>query len=89
MPNNDNTPLDCAAVAECWERWCGITPWSKNLRRFGELGGQIIWWCGYPQSKSAIPLCFTLLATNGTKIPGNSRLKDIKAAVSTLTESVS
>lgn len=73
-----------ADVAEAWEGWCGITPWSQLLRRFGELGGKVRWWCGYPQSASAIPLAFTLVMPDGSEFNGHSRLKDLKAAVAVL-----
>lgn len=72
--------LECKYVAEQWERWCGKTPWSENLRKFGRLGGKIIWWGGYPQSKSAMPLCFVLVMPDKREWKG-SRLKDIKQAV--------
>ena len=73
-----------AVVAKFWESWCGITPWSKYLREFGELGGLIKYWGGVPQSASAIPLCFELLMPVGDVFPGGSRLKDIRAAVASL-----
>lgn len=75
-----------AAVAEMWEHWCGETEWSRSLRRFGEMGGLIRYWCGMPRSRSAIPLTFALFAPDGSKLPyDGSRLKDIKAAVAHLT----
>ena len=73
-------PELCSIVADAWETWCGETPWSIALREFGNLGGTIIWWCGYPRSKSAISLCFTLYL-NGAKLPGSSRLKDIRRTI--------
>jgi hypothetical protein len=73
-------------VAEAWEFWCGETPWSRSLRRFGELGGRVRWFGGYPRSRSAIPLCFCLYGPDGRELPSRSRLKDIKAAVATLEE---
>jgi hypothetical protein len=72
------------AIADFWEQWCGDTPWSRSLRRFGELGGKIQYWCGVPRSHSAIPLTFALYAPDGTELPCNYRLKDIKAAIKTL-----
>ena len=68
-------------TVEAWVAWCGETPWSKYLRRFGELGGKMIYWGGMPQSASAVPLCFQLFAPDGKELPCESRLKDIKAAV--------
>lgn len=73
-----------AEVARAWEVWCGDTPWSRSLRRFGELGGQVRWWGGYPRSASAIPLTFGLFAPDGSKLPSRSRLKDIRAAIAAL-----
>ena len=49
---------ECEDVAEKWENWCGKNRWTNLLESFGILGGKIIWWTGYPQSGSAIPLCF-------------------------------
>lgn len=72
-------------VAEAWERWCGVTPWSNFMRSFGELGGQVIWYCGMPRSASAIPLCFTLVMPDGTERNG-SRLRDLRDAVAELEE---
>lgn len=71
-------------VAADWEDWCGVTKWSIALRKFGELGGKIVWWSGYPQSKSAIPLCFSLFRPDGVEILCKSRLKDIRAAIETM-----
>lgn len=73
-----------AQIAEDWEAWCGETAWSKSMRRFGELGGLAVLWCGFPQSKSAIPLCFSLFRPDGTELPGKSRLKDIRHAITIL-----
>ena len=67
-------------VADAWESWCGPTQWSKALRQFGELGGEIRWLEGYPQSKSAIPLVFSLRLW-GHPLFGMGRLKDIRRAV--------
>ncbi|KKL57994.1 hypothetical protein LCGC14_2229800 [marine sediment metagenome] len=68
-------------VAERWEQWCGDTAWSRAMREWAALGGKVIWWGGVPRSASAIPLCFVLIDATGSKMPGNSRLKDIQAAV--------
>jgi len=73
-------------VAAAWERWCGETPWSRELRTFGRLGGRMVWWGGYPRSASAIPLCFSLYTPDGLPITGGSRLKDIRRAVALLRE---
>lgn len=73
--------VPAAQVAKAWERWCGDTTWSRAMREWAELGGKVIWWGGYPQSASAIPLCFVLVDATGQKMPGSSRLKDIRAAV--------
>ena len=70
----------CDEVAAAWERWCGITAWSSALREFGKVGGSIKWYGGYPRSRSAIPLCFTLICASGDEING-SRLKDIQHAL--------
>jgi hypothetical protein len=72
---------DCESVADSWAAWCGETQWSKKLRQFGELGGKIKWWCGVPQSPSAIPLCFSLYDAQKKEIEGSSRLKDIRYAI--------
>ncbi len=74
----------CNDVAETWEAWCGETAWSRNLRAFGKLGGQVNDFGGVPQSVSAIGLCFMLILPDGSEFPGNSRLKDIRAAVNFL-----
>ena len=73
--------ISCEEVAKQWENWCGDTPWSRGLREFGDEGGKIIWYCGFPRSKSAIPLCFSLVMPSGIEVPGSSRLKDIKEAI--------
>jgi len=75
---------DPAEIAEAWESWCGETPWSRALRRFGELRGKMQWLDGYPRCRSAIPLCFCLYAPDGSELPSHSRLKDIRAAIATL-----
>lgn len=74
------TPQDARDVAEGWRGWAGETAWTKAADEFGELGGKIAWYCGYPQSKSAIPLTFTLHMPDGTEFAGHYRLKDIRAA---------
>ena len=51
--NEIGCPLE---VAKAWVAWCGETAWSKALIEFSMYGGLIKWFCGYPQSKSAIPL---------------------------------
>lgn len=72
-------------IANDWADWCGEnTPWVKALREFASFGGLVTWWCGYPQSKSAIPLTFSLHRLDGTKLPCAYRLKDIRAAVAIL-----
>ena len=68
-------------VAEAWEGWCGETAWSQSAREFVRLGGEIDWICGYPRSKSAIPLCFTCVLPSGERLPGKNRLADIKTAI--------
>ena len=77
---NRRAPGLCSEVAEMWESWCGETKWSKSLRKFGDAGGRVIWWSGYPRSASAIPLCFSLFL-DGKELNGGSRLKDIRAAI--------
>lgn len=78
-------PVSCEEVATQWDLWCGPTPWSYTLRKFGILGGKIIWFCGYPHSASAIPLCFGLIMPDNTEFIApdlrHSRLKDIKQAL--------
>ncbi len=73
--------MPATQVAKEWEHWCGVTPWSQAMREWAELGGRVIWWGGFPRSKSAIPLCFVLVSRVGKELPGSSRLKDIQAAV--------
>jgi len=68
-------------VADEWEAWCGTTKWSTALRSLGDAGWSIQWWCGYPRSRSAIPLCFSLFTPNGDKFPCESRLTDLRAAI--------
>lgn len=68
-------------VARDWGRWCGETSWVKWMRRWGRAGGRVVWWCGYPQSASAIPLCFSLVGPSGDRPPCKSLLRDIRAAV--------
>ena len=75
-------PMSCDYVADRWAGWCGETQWSKKLREFGKLGGAVIWYCGVPQSASAIPLCFSLIMPDKSKFNGSSRLKDIRQAIS-------
>lgn len=77
----DFGPFDPDEVADAWKRWCGETAWSRGLRDWAELGGTMMWWCGYPRSKSAIPLSFTLIDPQGNEVPGEGRLKDIETAV--------
>lgn len=72
-------------VALIWEAWNGETSWSRALRRFGELGGRIKYWGGHPsKGKMTYPVRFELYGPDGTKLPCNSRLKDIKAAIAAL-----
>lgn len=73
-------------VADFWESYSGDTAWVKALREFGRLGGQIQYWCGVPQSASAIPLTFGLFHPDGREIECDSRLKDIRAAIVLLRE---
>lgn len=74
------TIQECDYVAKEWKGWCGENRWTRLLESFGILKGKIIWYTGYPQSKSAIPLCFELILETGEKIAG-SRLKDIQRAI--------
>ena len=73
-------------VADSWSNFCGVgSAWVQWMVSFGALGGKVRWWEGYPQSKSAVPLCFELFDSEDNKIPDtHSRLKDIKAAVAIL-----
>lgn len=76
------TPIDI--VIAKWQAWCGATRWTDALGRFAVLGGKVKWWCGFPRSASAIPLCFGLYTPDGREIPGRSRLKDIRYAIALL-----
>ncbi len=84
------TQTICAEIAERWENYGGSTPWTKSLRAFGDVGGQIIYWCGMPGSKSAIPLTFELIMPDGSRFVaadgGAYRLKDIRAAITQATK---
>lgn len=75
--------LECKEVAEQWEKQCGKTSWSKNLREFGRLGGRIVWHGGYPRNKSATPPDFVLIMPGGKEYKG-TRLGDIKGAIKEL-----
>lgn len=76
---------DLVGVAEFWESYSNAgRKWAVALRRFGELGGVIEYWCGVPGSASAIPLTFSLYGPDGQKFACTSRLKDIRAAISDL-----
>ena len=68
-------------VAKNWEVWCGDTPWSRAMREWAALGGRVLDFGGRPRCASAIPLCFVLIDAAGCEMPGQSRLKDIRAAV--------
>lgn len=70
-----------AEIADAWAHWCGENRWTKALREFHDLGGLVRWWCGYPQSASAIPLTFELFRADGTALASEHRLKDIRAAI--------
>ena len=83
MSSNPGEAISPWQVAKRWEEWCGATAWSRAMREWGTLGGMVIWWGGVPQSASAIPLCFVLVDSAGQKMPGSSRLKDIRAAIAT------
>lgn len=80
-------PVDAKLVAEDWRQYGGDNPWTAALDRFGDLGGKVIWWCGYPRCASAIPLTFSLHMPDGTKAHCNYRLKDIRAAIALLERS--
>ena len=79
-------PEPAGDIADAWAQWCGENQWTKRLREFGNLGGKVKWWCGYPQSHSAIPLTFSLIMPDGTPFPCAYRLKDIRAAIDKATE---
>ncbi len=70
-------------VAEQWGQWCGENQWVKAMKSLANTGTKIIWYCGFPQSASAIPLCFVIVLPNGMEING-SRLKDIRNAIKLL-----
>ena len=78
-------PVD--EVLEDWIAWAGETAWTKALREFGASGGLIVYWCGMPQCASAIPLAFTLHRPDGSRLPCDNRLKDIRAAIKILKQS--
>lgn len=73
-------------VADAWVDWCGDNQWTGAMRRFGELGGRVKWFDGYPQSRSAIPLTFILYSPEGQLLYGYSRLRDIKDAIKIIKE---
>jgi hypothetical protein len=77
MAKDFDNPLEVAAF---WVSWCGESAWSNALLDFAALGGKIKWWGGVPQSRSAIPLCFSLYDDESVELPSHSRLKDLKAA---------
>lgn len=80
--------FDLEATAALWESWSSAgVKWAKALREFGALGGRCEYWCGLPNSASAIPLTFALYAPDGKQMPCNYRLKDIKAAIVALQDS--
>jgi hypothetical protein len=79
--------FDLEATASFWESWSKASgKWAVALREFGALGGKCEYWCGVPNSASAIPLTFALYSPDGEKMPCDSRLKDIKAAIAVLRE---
>lgn len=75
------TPEPAANLANAWELWGGVTPWSRALHEFGKLGGQCIDWGGRPRGHSAVCLTFELFDVHGVKLPCENRLKDIKSAI--------
>ena len=83
LMNTKREPRTAYDVADSWSNFCGVgCAWVKWMVSFGSLGGLVIWYEGYPQSKSAIPLVFVLLDPHGKRISENrSRLKDIKEAI--------
>ena len=83
-PDGPIQPITGQELASEWRAWCGDCPWTDLMHQFGELGGTSVWWCGYPRSRSAIPLTFTLIGPDGQKMPCDYRLKDIRAAVEQL-----
>lgn len=85
IERNRKKRFDLKATANFWENYsqAGVK-WAVALREFGALGGRCEYWCGVPNSASAIPLTFSLYAPDGTKLPCRYRLKDIKAAITTL-----
>lgn len=83
MPYTEIVPAE--EVAKGWASWCGSRcQWVKKLTEFGELGGKCRWWCGYPRSRSAIPLTFELFSPSGEPLPCEHRLKDIRTAIAAL-----
>jgi hypothetical protein len=71
-------------MADTWAAYSGESAWTKAAREFGDLGGLAQYWSGIPGSKSAIGLTFALFAPDGTKLPCEYRLKDIRSAIALL-----
>ena len=74
-----------AYVAQQWARWCGENKWTSAMRALDGEGRYVIWWGGYPQSKSAIPLCFQVFHSWHRPLTQGSRLRDLVSAHATLT----
>lgn len=72
-------------LADRWADYGGESAWTRAMRRFAELGGLVRDYGGMPQSRSAIPLTFTLHRPDGSQFPDQAyRLKDIRAAIALL-----
>lgn len=76
------SPAQCA---DAWEGWCGPTLWSKYMRALEGGGRYVVWWCGYPQCNSAIPLTFRVYNEADEPLTrGDSLLRELHQAVSDL-----
>lgn len=79
-PRTAEMVMEPEVVALKWQNWCGPNRWSKALLEL-PLGWKVVWFCGFPQSGSAIPLCFSLVRErDGLEITG-SKIKGIRRAI--------
>lgn len=65
-------------IAQAWKAWCGDTRWSRAMRQCERMNLDITWFCGYPQSPSAIPLCFLIKDATGNKLNNGSTLRELE-----------
>ena len=71
-----------AYVAQRWEQWCGPSPWSRAMFAMEGDGRYVVWFGGYPRSKSAIPLCFQVFSRDDAPLTFDNGLRELQAAVS-------